>query len=102
MSDLGIGKLGVLIFSVAGIVTIKTISATIRSSLGLKRIIKELKMIESLQHCPSINELPIKRTIRWTKQVNDGKSPCDTSYPDINLQKFLDNFEVISKKSGIW
>lgn len=106
MSDFGIGKIGVFLLTIAGVVTISAVSDAIRSAAGVKTkvnaIAHRLKLMDKLSHCPSINELPLKRPIRWSKQINDGRSPCDSSYPKINLQIISDNSVVVTKKTGIW
>lgn len=102
MSDFGMGKIGAFLLSVAGVVTIGAVLDAFHSAVGFNRVVHRFELVELLSRCPSIKDLPLKRSSRWAKQINDGRSPCDSSYPDINLQKFADNYVIVSKKSGIW
>lgn len=97
-----IEKMGLFMLLIAAIATICSVAEGIISSTGLIHIIKKLESIDALQHCPLVNELPLIRPVEWLKQSNDGRSPCDTPYPDIKLQKFPEDFVFVSSKKGIW
>ena len=97
-----IEKVGLFLLLVTAIVTMCAVVEGIISSSGLIHVIKRYESIEALQHCPSVNELPLIRPIKWLKQHNEGRSPCDTPYPDIELQELPEDFLFVSSKKGIW
>lgn len=102
MSDLGIGKIGGFLLSMVGIVMVGAVWDAINSAIKVNHIVHGINLMDKLSRFPSINELPLKRPVKWSKQVNNGRNPCDSSYPDINLQKFSDNSFIASEKTGIW
>lgn len=78
-----------------------------RSSVKLKQVYNQLFLLESLRHCPSVKELPLKKPLIWVKQRNAGRNPCDSPYPSIDLHKIkhkseLRPPELSSAKRGIW
>lgn len=102
----GLGKLGFFLIAIVGAVTAGAILDAVHSIAKFNTKVNDisdwLKLIDTLSRCPSINDLPLKRPIEWSKQINDGKNPCDSSYPEINLRNFSDNFVVTTNKTGIW
>lgn len=92
------------------VVSIAAIYAVVqghRSSVKLKQVLNQMSLLETLRHCPSVKELPLKKPMTWMKQRNAGRSPCDNPYPNINLRKIqhkseLRTPELSSAKRGIW
>lgn len=97
-----VGALMLVTLVTAAVVTVCAVVEGILSSVGLTRVINKFELIEALQRCPSDNDLPLIRPIKWLKQSNEGRSPCDTPYPDIKLQEFPEDFVLVSSKKGIW
>ena len=97
-----IENLGILMLVTVAVVTVCAVVEGISSSVGFKRVVKRFELIRNLQCCPPVNALPLKRSIKWLKQRNDGRNPCDAPYPDINLQGFPEDFVFVSNKKGIW
>lgn len=97
-----IEKMGILMFAIAAVVTVCAVVEGVCSSIGFNRIVKRFDLIETLQRCPSINELPLVKSIKWLRQRNDGRNPCDAPYPDIKLQSIPEDCSLVTSKKGIW
>lgn len=97
-----IEKLGILMLVAAAVVTVCAVIEGVCSSIGLKRVVKRYDLIETLQRCPSIGELPLVKSVKWLRQRNDGRNPCDAPYPDIKLLRIPENCSLVTSKKGIW
>lgn len=102
MLDNDIKTFGILMLVIAALVTGASVIEGVLSSIGFRRVIKRFDLIETLQRCPSINELPVVKSLKWLRQRNEGRNPCDTAYPDIKLQRIPDNCSLVTTEKGIW